>query len=155
MVGASTFGAIQNGDGGFGKASAVASADIPIGAPTVALRAGAQRAFGNFPIHEAAMLGGRESLRGFGWNRFSGDAAVFGNAELRVPVVRMELLVRGTLGVIGLADAGRVWVEGDENKDWHTSYGGGLSFTSLGKAVSAVFAHGEQNRVYLNLGLPF
>jgi hypothetical protein len=146
---------LHNGQGGFGKADAWVSAFIPLSTPTLALRVGGQRAFGNYPIHEAAMIGGRETVRGFRWQRFAGDAAVFGNAELRAPLTRADLLVRGDVGIIALADAGRVWINGVSAGGWHHSFGGGLSFSSLSKSVSMVYAHGEESRIYLNLGLPF
>ncbi|MGH7448575.1 MAG: hypothetical protein ACRELT_13485, partial [Longimicrobiales bacterium] len=48
----------------FGRTRAVARAWIPLGWPFLALRAGADRAWGEFPVHEAVFLGGRSSLRG-------------------------------------------------------------------------------------------
>jgi hypothetical protein len=152
---ASLFESVENGDGGFGKASAVASAYIPIGASTFATRIGGARAFGDFPLVDAVRVGGRNTVRGFRWDRFTGDAGVFGNAELRAPVTRAELLVRGDVGLILLADAGRVWVDGVSSGGWHHSFGGGVSFASLSKAVSLTYARGEESRLYLNLGLPF
>ncbi len=152
---ASTFQAVENGDGAFGSAAGQLAAYIPLKWPTLALRVGGQHVSGEFPLHAAAMLGGRETLRGYRYNRFSGDASVFGNAELRVPVTRMELLVRGDLGLILMADAGRVWFDGDSPGGWHTSRGVGVSFASLSNAVSLVYAHGEEGRIYLNFGLPF
>jgi hypothetical protein len=146
---------LHNGRGAFGMADASVSAYIPLSRPTLALRASAQRAFGNFPIQEAAMMGGRTTLRGYRWQRFAGDAALVGNAEIRAPITRVELLVRGDLGIIALADAGRVWMNGVSSGGWHHSFGGGLSFASLSKAVSVVYARGEESRVYLNFGLPF
>jgi hemolysin activation/secretion protein len=140
----------------FGNGRATLSGYVPLGAkPTLALRVGGERAFGSFPIQDAALLGGRFDLRGYRWDRYSGDTSLFGNAEVRAPLTRITLLVRGDLGAIALADIGRVWMDGASDGDWHHSFGGGLSFSSLSKAVSVVWAHGEENRVYLNLGLPF
>ena len=128
---------------------------VPLSAVTLALRAGGRRVWGPAPIHEAAMLGGRSTLRGHEWNRFAGDAVAYGNAELRMPLARVELLTRGDLGVIVLADAGRVWVDGDSSGAWHTAAGAGLSFQTMAKAVSVVYARGEVRRVYAYLGFPF
>ncbi|MEO5510996.1 MAG: BamA/TamA family outer membrane protein [Longimicrobiales bacterium] len=154
-VEAATFQALTDGDGGFAKAGGTLSAYIPLSKPTLALRAGGEKLFGDFPLHEAAMIGGRPTVRGYMWQRFTGDASAFGTAELRVPVLRAELLVRGDVGLILLADAGRVWVDGESPGGWHTSKGAGLSFSSMSQAVSLVFARGEDNRIYLNFGLPF
>lgn len=111
--------------------------------------------WGAFPVHESAQIGGRSTLRGHEWNRFAGDAAAYGNAELRLPLGRVALLTRGELGLILMADAGRVWVEGDSPTGWHGATGAGLSFQTLGKAVSVVYARGEVRRLYGYLGLPY
>ncbi len=141
--------------GSFGGASGVVVGYVPILATTLALRGGASRAWGAFPIHEAAQIGGRSSLRGHEWNRFAGDIAAFGNAELRVPVGRVKLLTRGELGLILMADAGRVWVKGDSPGGWHGATGAGLSFETLGRAVSVGWARGEVGRLYAWFGWPY
>lgn len=125
--------------------------------PTLALRSGASRVWGGFPIQEAAALGGSHSLRGYRSERFLGDAAVWGNAELRVPVTRVNLLVRGDLGVLGLLDAGRVRVDGDSDGGWHTATGGGVWFAFLERRAvgSVTYAAGEEGRLYFKLGMPF
>jgi outer membrane translocation and assembly module TamA len=154
-AGASGYPAALDAEESFGEAHALARLFVPLGWPTLALRAGGQRSWGSFPLHESAFIGGRWSLRGFRWNRFAGDASAFGAAELRVPIVRITLLTRGQLGVIGFADAGRVWLDGDSAGDWHTGAGGGLWFGSLGQQVSVTYAKGDEHRVYLYYGMPF
>jgi hypothetical protein len=144
----------------FGGARAVATAYLsPLdGGPTLALRAGGERMWGEFPFPYAAYLGGSHALRGYDSERFAGDAAAHGSAELRQPLFRANLLVmRGTLGAIALGDAGRVWYQGDSPGDWHTAYGGGIFFTWMDhrSAASIVYAYGEQGKVYFQLGLPF
>ncbi|HUE77943.1 MAG TPA: hypothetical protein VMM83_08380 [Longimicrobiales bacterium] len=142
----------------FGRTAAEARAyfGIPIATePTVALRAGAQHAWGAFPVHDAAAIGGRTSLRGYRWQRFAGDAALYGGAELRVPLFRVELITKGRLGVLGLADAGRVYVDGSSSGGWHTGFGAGLWFATMGQALSVTWARGEEDRFYLGLGMPF
>lgn len=152
---AATFRGIDDGDESFSRATGEVAAFIPLRWPTLALRAGGEHAWGSFPLHEAPQIGGRQTLRGFRWNRFTGDAVAFGNAELRVPITRAEFLVRGDLGLIIFADAGRAWVDGESAGGWHTSNGVGISFAALSNAVSVLYARGEENRVYLNLGFPF
>jgi hypothetical protein len=141
--------------GAFGGLSGEIAGYVPLFAATVALRAGGRQNWGSFPIHEAAMVGGRSTLRGHDWNRFAGDAMAYGSGELRVPLARVVLLTRGDLGMILLADAGRVWLDGRSPGGWHSARGGGLSFATLGNAVSLVYAHGETGKVYGYLGLPF
>ena len=127
--------------------------------PTLALRLGGKQVWGDAPIHESAFLGGSATVRGYSFERFAGDAMLFGNAEARMPLARVRLLVRGDLGVLALADAGRVYLEGESPGGWHTAYGGGLWFRfqvrSTLLAASASYAQGERGIVYLKLGLPF
>jgi hypothetical protein len=124
--------------------------------PVLAVRVGGTRAWGEFPVHGAPRVGGSQTVRGYRWQRFAGDAAAYGGVELRVPLFRANLyLARGRLGVIGLADAGRVWVDGESAGDWHTGHGAGLFFETLETAVHALWVRGEEDRVYVGLGLPF
>ena len=146
---------IWDADGAFGSMAAKAAAYIPIGAPVLAFRAGAEHVWGDFPLHEAAFLGGRYTLRGYRWNRFAGDGLVYGAAELRTPITRVELFVRGTLGATAMVDAGRVWFDGASDGGWHAGYGGGLWFASLNRAVSVTYAYGENGRLYFNYGMRF
>jgi hypothetical protein len=95
------------------------------------LRAGGKKVWGRFPFHEAAFLGGPDTVRGLRRQRFAGDAAVFGNAELRIPLFRFTVLLPIRFGLIGLADAGRVWLEGESSDRWHKAYGGGAFLTVL------------------------
>ncbi len=155
QVGVSEYPAVWDAEESFGEAHALARVFVPLGWPTLALRAGGQRSWGDFPLHESAFIGGRWSLRGFRWNRFAGDASAFGSVEMRVPLVRLTLLVRGQLGIVGFVDAGRVWMDGNSAGDWHTGAGTGLWFGSLGQQVSITYAKGDEHRVYLYYGMPF
>jgi hemolysin activation/secretion protein len=85
QAGASGYPAVWDADESFGEAHALARLFIPLGWPTLAMRAGGQRSWGGFPLHESAFIGGRWSLRGFRWNRFAGDVRVW-RAELRLPI---------------------------------------------------------------------
>ena len=154
-VNASEFPALWDAKDAFGSATIEAIGYLPLGRATLALRAGGKRAWGDYPLQEAAYAGGIQTLRGYVWNRFVGDASAHGSTELRVPVLRVDPFVRGDLGLILLGDAGRVWYQGDSPGGWHTSVGGGLSFASLHHAVSLVYAHGEVSRLYFNFGFPF
>jgi len=144
----------------FGGTRAEGIAYLSAGArgPTLALRAGGEKVWGGFPFQYAATLGGGRNLRGYASERFAGDAAAFGNAELRQVLGRANLLVaRGNLGAFGLADAGRVWFEGASPGGWHTAFGGGLFFSFLDgrRSVSAAYAYGESGRIHFKVGMPF
>lgn len=144
-------------DESFNTATAVGSAYLPLLGETahLALRAGGAIASGAFPLQHAPAIGGRETLRGYNFQRYAGETSAFGSAEVRVPVGTLPFLVRWRLGVFGLADAGRVWFEQQSPGGWHTGLGGGIWLSSLGQTLSVAYAHGEANRFYLQKGMSF
>jgi hypothetical protein len=119
----------------------------------LAARGGASMASGLFPAQYAAMIGGWNTLRGYRWERFSGDAAADGSAELRVPVGTVNLFLRWNAGIFGLADVGRVWSSGESEGGWHKGFGGGVWLEALGRAISFAYAKGEEHRLYVKAGL--
>lgn len=124
--------------------------------PTLAVRVGGQFATGDYPFQESAFVGGPMNLRGYPYQRFRGDAALFGSAEVRARLAYLNLgVARFHVGVFGLADAGRVYVDGDSPGDWHTSTGGGLSLRTLGRTFTAAYAKGERGMFYATIGMPF
>ncbi|HEX6792125.1 MAG TPA: BamA/TamA family outer membrane protein [Candidatus Krumholzibacteria bacterium] len=151
-LGGSAYPAMWDATDDFGEAHAIARAYIPLGWPTLALRAGGQRCWGVFPLHESAFIGGRWTLRGFRWNRFAGDASAYGTAELRVPVAEIS---DGQLGVIGFGDAGRVWMGDESEGGWHSGLGAGLWYGSGSRQASVAWAKGDEHRVYFWWGMPF
>ena len=157
-AGGSAYPALLDVPSTYGEAHALARAYVGVPAlrsSFLALRAGGQKLIGEFPVHDAAFLGGRHTLRGYTTDRFAGDAMLFGGAELHTRITEMTLLVRGRLGAFVLADAGRVYFEGASPGSWHTALGGGLTFETLGQVVSLTYAKGERARFYIELGLPF
>jgi hypothetical protein len=128
------------------------------GRVTLALRAGGKWVEGRYPFHEAASIGGAETVRGFRVQRFSGDAAVWGNAELRLRLFQFLVLVPGEMGVFGLTDVGRVFLSGESSDAWHNSLGGGLwiSVLSRRQTVSVAVATSEEDTtLYVRGGLSF
>ncbi|MEO8575617.1 MAG: hypothetical protein ABI556_02905 [Gemmatimonadales bacterium] len=142
----------------FGTASATGAAYIPLpGVGThVAMKAGGAIASYGVPILHAPAIGGRETLRGYSWRRFTGEKTAFGSAELRVPVGTLPLFIRWKTGVFGLADVGRVWFDGESTGDWHSSFGGGVFLTTLGQTVSISYAQGKEGGgLYFQKGMSF
>ena len=126
--------------------------------PTLALRAGGKKLWGEFPFHEAAFIGGPDTVRGLRRQRYAGDGALFGNAELRLLLARPNILVPTDFGVFGLADAGRVYVSGERSDEWHTGVGGGVwfSFYRPANTFSLAVAKAEgRTRLYFQGGLSF
>lgn len=110
----------------FGEISAVVSTYLtaPVWPrPTLALRGGGKRVFGDAPYFEAAFIGGRRSLRTVKPQRFAGDASLHGTAELRVPVLRVNYILPWSIGAIGFIEAGRVYNNGESPGTWHSAQG--------------------------------
>jgi hypothetical protein len=82
-------------------------------------------------------MGGKEELRGFRRDRFSGNSAAYGNFEVRSNLLSSRNGVPPfRLGLIALADVGRVWVDGADNGAfWHHAFGGGLFISPLNMVV--------------------
>jgi hypothetical protein len=145
---------------GFGEAHAVAAtyvtARLPF-APTLALRVGGKKVWGTVPFQDAVYVGGANTLRGYAENRFAGDAGVYSNAELRFHLTKLFAFVPWDFGVLGLADAGRVYVSGETSDRWHTAGGGGVWFSLLQRALtfSVAVAHGERTHFYFQGGFAY
>ena len=110
---------------------------------------------GHLPWHEAAFIGGADTVRGFGRNRFAGDSSAYANAQAMVSLFNMTFILPLRVGVLGLADVGRVWLEGESSDQWHPAYGGGVFFRVLttNAVLHGVLAHSDEgNRFYVNLG---
>jgi hypothetical protein len=129
--------------------------------PTLALRAGARKVFGDsIPFQHAAYIGDDRTVRLGRQNRFGGDAAVWGNAELRFNAQRFMLLLPGQFGLFALGDLGRVFLDGEESDTdtWHWAAGGGvwLSFVAQRMTLSvAVAASDERTAVYFRTGFAY
>ncbi len=117
---------------------------------TLALRGGGEKLFKNYPFFKAAFLGGGDNLRGYNRERFSGDASLFGQAELRFFLTDLKLLINGRLGFFGFAETGRVFVENEKSEKWHPSYGGGLWMSYLNRLINLNFAlaKSEENLIF-------
>jgi len=107
---------------------------------TLALRVGGQEVFGTYPFFKYAVLGGGENLRGFSRERFSGDASLFGQAEVRMYLFDMNVLLPGRFGLSFFGESGRVFVSLERSDKWHSSYGCGLWFSVLKNAFNLNFS---------------
>jgi hypothetical protein len=113
---------------------------LPIPArPIVVLRAGAAKVFGEYPFHEAAFIGGPGTLRSLDAQRYAGDASVYGSVELRVPFGNLNFVLPWNVGVFGVMDAGRVWVDGESPGGWHSARGIGFWVGLMGPTTAIRF----------------
>ena len=157
--------------GSYGQLGAEAAAYFPINfAPqlTLALRAGVDHRVGDFPFFDAAVIGGPRSLRGFRRERFAGRTAAFGGAELRTKLFNVDTYALPfTLGVLGFADAGRVWLGSDDcftftctgtapnSADVHVGYGGGLYVNVINRAVATLVVGRSREETLVTVGTGF
>ena len=111
---------------------------------------------GDYPFMNAAFIGGGATVRSLRYNRYAGDASLYGGAELRLRLARISALLASDLGVMGLVDVGRVFLEGESSDTWHPAYGGGIWLAFLnGRTRATVSAAGGEGsaRFYFNFGL--
>ncbi|MEQ1693856.1 MAG: hypothetical protein ABMA00_21385, partial [Gemmatimonas sp.] len=96
--------------------------------PLLVIRAGGTKVYGDFPYYEAATIGGSGTTRYMDPQRYAGDASVYATSELRIPLARFKLVMPIRVGVLGLTEAGRVYVNGASPGGWHARSGGGVWF---------------------------
>jgi hypothetical protein len=140
-----------------GVATTYLTAPMPL-RPTLALRAGGKYVWGPYPFFEAAFIGDARTVRLGHQHRFGGDGAVYGNAELRLRLARFFVILPGELGLLGLADVGRVFLAGESSDTWHTAFGGGLWISVLGQGnvvSAALAATDERTALYFGLGMAY
>jgi hypothetical protein len=141
-----------------GSLAAYASARGVPGRPTLALRAGGRKVWGPYPFFASAFIGDAASVRLGRQHRYAGDAAAYGNAELRLRLTRFFVLLPGEFGVFGLADAGRVFLEGETSNRWHTAFGGGIWMSLLQHTTvlsASVARSSERTGFYVGTGMAF
>jgi hypothetical protein len=158
-LGGSYFPAALDVEEHFGEAHAeastfVAATTLPL-EPTLALRVGGKRVWGRFPFQEAAYIGDASTVRLGRQNRYAGDASVYAQSELRLFLTKFYFLAPADFGVLGLADVGRVFLDGEESDVWHAAGGGGIwaSFLDRAYMVSLSLAKSsERTAIYLRFG---
>lgn len=147
----STFGEVH------GEAATYLTARAPL-SPTLAIRVGGKKIWGQYPYFESAFIGGASTVRLGRVNRYAGDASAYGSAELRVALAHLELVLPAQVGVFGLGDVGRVFLAGESSDKWHGAAGGGIWIAYLDRAYtfSLAVASGEEHTgVYAQAGFGF
>ncbi len=145
----------------FGGGGAEARGYVTTRAPfeaTLGARVRGEVVRGTVPYHEAVYIGGRKTVRGLHSDRFAGDGSLVATAELRVPVAHFSALMPGEIGLLGLADVGRVWFEDEQSGRWHGAAGGGvwLGFLERKAVLSAYVARGDdRTAVYVGHAVTF
>jgi len=143
----------------FARISAEASTYLSAGDPattTLALRAGGAAVSGTVPFQELVFVGGGTTVRGYPEQRFAGRRSAYTNAELRLLAGRVPF---GDVGILGLVDAGRVWIPGESSDRWHAAAGGGLWFAWQHRRANtlaiAAARSPERTAIYVRAGFMF
>lgn len=85
---------------------------------------------GDPAFYQSQFLGGQGNLVGYRQFRFAGKQVLYNNFALRVRLGNiLGYILPGELGMTGLYDVGRVWVSGDNSKNWHHGTGAGFYFS--------------------------
>jgi hypothetical protein len=158
-LGGSYFPATWDVEEAFGELHTEASTFVVAPAlplePTLALKVGGKRVWGRFPFQEAAFIGDPSTVRLGRQNRYGGDASIYGGSELRLFLTKFYFLAPADFGVLGLADVGRVFLDGEESDRWHAAGGGGIWASFLDRAYMirlSVAKSSERTAVYLGIG---
>ena len=148
----STFGLTQ----AFAEYYGTVRVGIPI---TLVVKGGGAKNYGPdaaIPFYKFASIGQNEGLRGHYRNRFSGDAALYYNTELRFALGQVK---NGFLpfyyGVFGFYDQGRVYYEGASPGGWHTGYGAGFYISPVVETLALAVSYqksAESNLIQVGIG---
>ncbi|UOQ97701.1 metallophosphoesterase [Hymenobacter sp. 5317J-9] len=127
---------------------------------TYAGRIGVAHNLGDYRFYQANTLGGTTNLRGYRRTRYSGRSSVYGNFEARLQLLSFNAyLFPGKLGILGLADFGRVYSDNDTRSGLsalHSGFGGGVYVDILKQAViNATYSIGEEKLVFVGFDFLF
>jgi hypothetical protein len=126
--------------------------------PVLAFRGTGRKLLGDFPYFESAFIGGGASVRNLDAQRYAGDASLAGTAELRLPLASFSFILPLDIGIFGLAEAGRVYLDGESPGGWHSAFGGGfwIGVVDPTSALSFTFTNNqERTGVFIKAGLTF
>lgn len=117
----------------------------------------AQINFGDdFEFYQGATAGAGTGLRGYRFNRFTGESALAGSADIRYSFNRFKTAVLPIqMGVFGGADLARVWLDGESSDKWHNDFGGGF-WVNMVETISGqlgAFTGEDGMRISFKLGV--
>lgn len=113
----------------------------------------------NYEFYQGASLGGDYDLRGYRNERFLGNASYYQSTDLRWSIGRIKKsILPMTYGILAGYDYGRVWLNGEDSKEWHQSAGGGLWLNGLNVLTARVTyfkSIDDPGRITVGLGYGF
>jgi outer membrane protein assembly factor BamA len=102
----------------------------------LAFRLGGALNVGDYEFFQACSVGGENNLRGHRSTRYSGDANIYQNTELRFKLFNFSTYIaKGETGILAFNDFGRVWLDGEDSSKWHQGFGGGVWMSPFRLAV--------------------
>ena len=112
----------------------------------------------NFEFYQAAVIGANTGLRGYRNERFTGNNSFVQSTDLRINIRKLKTsLLPLDIGLYGGFDYGRVWLDEENSRKWHQSFGGGVFFNGADMIVgnlSAFFSE-EGARLAFKIGFGF
>jgi hypothetical protein len=149
---------IQRSKGSIEKYGAETNIYLPVTRKfSFLFRAGGTTLSGNPQFYQYNKIGGSETLRGYQRNRFYGNSTAFSQNDLRFITNFRSRVFNGKIGVFGLFDAARVWLDGESSNTWHTAVGGGIILSPFNRvSISAAYAKsGEDANIHVRIMKPF
>lgn len=103
----------------------------------------------NYYFYHSSFLGGNNGLRGYRNERFSGKNSLYDSSNLKLKVATFRTgLIPIDFGLYGGFDVGRVWIDNDPSRKWHTSQGGGIWFGGLSSmSLQAAYFNSEEGNI--------
>ncbi|MBO0356779.1 hypothetical protein J0X19_02380 [Hymenobacter sp. BT186] len=127
---------------GFAEYYGTARLGIPV---TLVVKGGGGKNYGpddEIPFYKFTSLGLNENLRGYYRNRFTGDASLYLNTELRLALGRVQkAFLPFSYGVFGFYDRGRVYYKGSSPGGWHEGYGAGFYLAPVSDQYALSFSY--------------
>ncbi len=138
---------------------------IPIyHALTYVINASGTTLLNDFEYYHSASLGGlnytkdNDILRGYRRDRFNGRTSFAFNNELRFKLFNFQtFLFPGELGINAFYDVGKVWVDDESSRAWHSNFGGGIWMSPMDlMVINAYYSiSNEENMFRLIVGFLF
>jgi len=111
-----------------------------------------------YEFYHGAMLGGNDDLRGYRNQRFNGKSSFYQTSDLRIGLGKIKTgFIPLRFGVTGGFDYGRIWLQNEDSKEWHTSYGGSVFINGFSAFTANVgyYTSDEDERVVFTFGFKF
>ncbi len=110
----------------------------------------------SYEFYNAASIGGKNGLRGYRNQRFTGNQSYYQNTDLRFHLGNVKTkLVPLQIGLFGGFDYGRVWLKEENSTDWKTSYGGGFWLVGADMINLNLSVFNSKEGTYFRFGLGF